>query len=179
MMKPAFLALVLLATASPAVADVKPATPIGFEAEAKAVVKASPAKTYAALTRIGEWWDSEHTYSGDASNMTLVAKAGGCFCETIPDGGGTIEHGRVIYARPSQTLRLQGSLGPLQSEAATGTLTWQLKPVDGGTEITQSYVVGGYIRGSAAKLAPIIDQVMGQQLARLAEYLGKSATSAD
>lgn len=170
MRRSAFLPLVLL-TASPAIAEVKSATPIGFEIEAKTVVKTTPAETYAALARVGQWWDSEHTYSGDASNMTMDAKAGGCFCETIPKDGGTIEHGRVIYARPGQTLRLQGGLGPLQSEAAVGTLTWQLKPADGGTEVTQSYVVGGYIRGGADKLAPIVDQVMGHQLARLTEYL--------
>ena len=163
--------LLAAAVAAPAQAEVKSATPIGFEIEAKTVVRATPAETYDALTRIGEWWDSEHTYSGDASNMTLKPEAGGCFCEAIPADGGTIEHARVVYARPGQTLRLQGGLGPLQSEAVVGTLTWQLKPVAAGTELTQTYVVGGFVRGGADKLAPIVDQVMGHQLARLTEHL--------
>ena len=165
------LLILSVCVAAPAVAEVKSATPSGFDIESKAVVSADPAETYAALARVGEWWNSEHTYSGDAANMTLEAKAGGCFCEAIPEGGGTIEHGRVIYARPGQALRVQGGLGPLQSEAVVGTLTWSLKPVDGGTEVTQSYVVGGYVRGGADKFAPIVDQVLGQQLAGLVRHL--------
>jgi uncharacterized protein YndB with AHSA1/START domain len=168
------------ALVAPAQAEVKSATPAGFEIESKAVVGATPAETYAALGRIGEWWNSAHTYSGDAANMTLEAKAGGCFCETIVDGGGSIEHGRVIYAQPGETLRIQGALGPLQSEAVVGTLTWQLEPVDGGTEVTQSYVVSGYVRGGADKFAPIVDQVMGQQLAGLTRRLaGKNIKSGE
>ena len=164
-----------LAAAFPgaAQAEVKSATPVGFEVESKAIVAATPAETYAMLGRIGEWWSSSHTYSGDAANMSLELKAGGCFCERIPADGGTIEHGRIVYARPGQTLRLQGGLGPLLAEAAVGTLTWQLEPVGGGTEITQTYVAGGYIRGGADKLAPIADQVMSEQLNGLEKRLAK------
>jgi hypothetical protein len=83
------------------------------------------------------------------------------------EGGGTIEHMRVVYAQPGQMLRLQGGLGPLQSQAASGTLTWQLKPVADRTEITQTYVVGGYIPMGAEKLAPLVDKVLAEQLQRL------------
>jgi uncharacterized protein YndB with AHSA1/START domain len=152
--------------ATPAVAEVKSATPAGFEVQAKATVPVSPAQAYAALGRIGDWWNSEHTYSGKATNLRLDARAGGCFCETVPNGNGTIEHMRVIYAQPGQTLRLQGALGPLQGEAAVGTLTWALKPVPGGTEVTQSYVVGGYVRSGADKMAPLVDRVLAEQMAR-------------
>ena len=67
---------------------------------------------------------------------------------------------------------LQGGLGPLQTEAATGTLTWSLKAADGGTEITQTYVVGGHVRGGADKMAGIVDTVLAEQLTRLAGHLG-------
>jgi len=168
-----FALLVAGALAAPALAEVKSATPVGFEVESKAVAAATPAETYAMLGRIGEWWSSSHTYSGDAANMSLALEAGGCFCERIPAEGGTIEHGRVVYARPDQTLRVQGGLGPLQAEAALGTLTWQLKPVTGGTEIVQTYVAGGYIRGGADKLAPIVDRVLAEQLKGLEKRLAK------
>lgn len=159
--------------AAPSLAEVKSATPAGFEVESKAVVAATPAATYAALGRIGEWWNSSHTYSGDAANMSLALEAGGCFCERIPADGGTIEHARTVYARPGDTLRVQGGLGPLQAEAALGTLTWSLKAVPGGTEVTQTYVVGGYVRGGADKLAPIVDGVLAEQLAGLRKRLAK------
>ena len=168
-----FVAAIALASAAPAVrAEVKSATPAGFEVEAKGIVAATPADTYAALARIGEWWNPEHSYSGKAANLRLEPRAGGCFCETV-DGGGTIEHLRVVYAQPGQMLRLQGGLGPLQAEAASGTLSWALKPVAGGTEVTQTYVVGGYVRSGADKLAPAVDKVLAEQLARFVDRVGK------
>jgi hypothetical protein len=105
--------------------------------------------------------------------MSLELEAGGCFCETIPADGGTIEHARVIQARPGETLRLQGGLGPLQAEAAIGVLTWSLKAAPGGTEVVQTYVAGGYVRGGADTLAPIVDRVMAEQLAGLQRRLAK------
>ena len=156
------------ALATPALAEVKSATPVGFEVESKAVVAVTPAEAYAMLGRVGDWWNSSHTYSGDAGNMTLALAAGGCFCERVPASGATIEHARIVYAEPGRTLRLQGGLGPIQAEAALGTLTWSLKPAAGGTEITQTYVVGG-----ADKLAPIVDQVLGEQLAGLRRRLAR------
>jgi hypothetical protein len=53
-----------------------------------------------------------------------------------------------------------------------GTLTFMLKPVPGGTEITQSYIVGGYIRPGAERLASPVDKVLAQQLDGLVRMLG-------
>ena len=167
------MALAALLAAAPAAAEVKSAEAGGFEVESKAVVAATPAETYAMLGRIGEWWNKEHTYSGDAANMSLKLKVGGCFCERIPEGNGRIEHGRVIYTRPGVTLRLQGGLGPLQELGMAGVLTWSLKSVPGGTEIVQTYRVGGYVKGGADKLAPIVDMVMAEQLAGLQRRMAR------
>lgn len=141
----------------------------GFAIEQGVDVAADPIAVYALLQQPGRWWNSDHSYSGDARNMTLDARIGGCFCETLPakDGlfAGTVEHARVIYAAPARTLRLVGSLGPLQAEAVTGTLTFALKPLGtGGTRIDMTYIVGGYVRGGADKLARAVDMVLGQQL---------------
>lgn len=167
------LVMAAAALASPAAAEVLSATSSGFALEAKATVPVSPAEAYAALGRIGRWWQSDHTYSGDAANMRLEARLGGCFCESIPEGGGEIEHGRVIYAQPGRTLRVQGGLGPLQSEGVLGSLTWQLRAVEGGTEITQTYVAGGYMRGGFEAAAPLVDQVMAAQLEGLRRHLAR------
>ena len=88
----------------------------------EAIVAATPDRVYAALLKVGRWWDEEHTYSGDARNMALDARPGGCFCEKIP-GKGAIEHMRVIYVSKNEVLRLSGGLGPLQESGVTGTLT--------------------------------------------------------
>ncbi|MFN3389200.1 MAG: SRPBCC family protein [Allosphingosinicella sp.] len=165
-------ALAFLAPA--AHAEVVSVTPSGFAIESKAVVTATPAEAYAMLGRVDAWWDGAHSYSGDAANLRIEMKPGGCFCERVPDGDGAVEHMRVVQLRPGAMLRLQGGLGPLQGEGVSGTLTWALKPVAGGTEIIQTYVVGGYIRGGAEAWAKPVDGVMAGQLARLARRLGEN-----
>lgn len=160
-----------LMSAAPALAEVRSATDQGFEVFKTVTVKADAARVYAMLGRPGLWWNSEHTYSGDAKNMTMLLRPGGCFCEAVPADKGAIEHGRVIYASPGKVVRLSAAFGPLQGEGAVGALTWTLEPVEGGTRIVQSYVVGGYIRGGPAKLAPLVDMVMGDQLDRLKRVL--------
>ena len=165
--------LLAVLASSPAVAEVKSLSASGFEVQSRVTVAASPADAYAALGRISEWWDPEHSYSGRAANLRLDLRAGGCFCETL-NGGGGVEHMRVVYAQPGQVLRLQGGLGPLQAQAAVGTLTWSLKPAGSGTEIIQTYIVGGYISAGADKIAPMVDTVMAEQLRRLQQRLGPS-----
>jgi len=163
-----FLGALLLA--APAVAEVKSATDAGFEVARTETIAADPAAIYAALRTPNKWWNAEHTWSGDAANLWIDAQAGGCFCEKMPDKG-SIQHARIVAALPGKQLRLTGALGPLQAEAVTGTFTWDLKPVDGGTEVTQSYVVGGYVRTGASALAPAVDQVLGEQLTRLKAFI--------
>lgn len=172
-MKLPFLAATLF-LASPALAEVKSATSAGFEVVHTATIAASPADIFAALGRIGAWWSSDHSYSGDARNMTIELRAGGCFCEAIPPQGGSVEHMRVVWASPGKALRLRGGLGPLQGEGGDGALTWTIEPAPGGAKVDQSYVFGGYVRGGAEKLAPLVDKVLGEQLSRLNAYLEKS-----
>jgi hypothetical protein len=63
-----------------------------------------------ALGDVGRWWNAEHSYSGDAANLSLDVAPGGCFCERWKDG--SAEHGRVIMAFKDKTLRLPGTAWP-------------------------------------------------------------------
>lgn len=164
------LTVVGVLSAGAASAEVKSSTSGGFEVASSVSVAAPPATVYAAITEPARWWDAAHSYSGDAKNLTIVARPGGCFCETLPNGGG-VEHGRVVMAMPGKLLRIRGALGPLQGEAVVGTLTFDLKPDGQGTAISMSYVVGGYVRGGSEALAPMVDQVMSAQIARLKAVL--------
>jgi hypothetical protein len=166
------LALLPLLVAAPAAAEVKSATAIGFEVQSVAMVKASPEEAWAMIARPALWWDPEHSWSGMAGNLTLEPRAGGCFCEAVPPGG-SVEHGRVLSAMPGRLLLLEAPLGPLQSLAVATRLTWRLKPVAGGTEITQTYVAGGYMPMGGDKLAPAVDGVLAEQLARLKARLDR------
>ena len=85
---------------------------------------------------------------------------------------------RVIYADPGKALRMEGSLGPLQSEALTGTLTVTLNRGGAGTRIVMEYVVGGYMRYKTDEIAPAVDKVLAEQIAGLAASLGATAGAA-
>ena len=122
------------------------------------------------LGEIGRWWSPSHTFSRDAANLSLELRAGGCFCERLKDGG-SVQHLQVVYAAPGEGLRLRGALGPLQVEGVDGTLSWTLKPAEGGTSLTQSYVVGGYIRSGMEQWAPKVDRVLEEQLQRLKSFV--------
>lgn len=173
-MRPTFYLLALsgACAATPASADVTQAGSTGFATVNSAVVSASPEDVWIELTGPEAWWNSEHSWSGDAANMSLFPVAGGCFCEELPESGGSVEHARVIYADPSHLLRMRGSLGPLQAEALTGTLSVSLEPVDGGTRITWEYLVAGYARFDLVEIAPVVDSVQREQMTRLAARLG-------
>lgn len=145
----------------------------GFATHDEAVVAAGPADAWIELTDPAGWWNPEHSWSGNAANFTLFPVAGGCFCEELPESGGSVEHMRVVYADPEKLLRLSGALGPLQSEALAGTLTVTLEPVGSGTRISWHYVVSGFARFDLAALAPVVDGVQSEQLGRLADKLGR------
>lgn len=167
------LLTILIMAGTPALAEVKSASDGGFEVSRTVTIAAPADRVYGLLARPAEWWNSAHTYSGKAANLSLEAIAGGCFCEALP-GGGSVQHARVVFAAPGKLLRLSGAFGPLQAEAVTGTLTFNLDPQTSGTVVTMNYVVGGYVRGGAAKLAAPVDVVMGDQI----EGLKKAAEAA-
>jgi len=177
---PLALAAVAGAAASPAHAEVVDAQENYFITRAEAVVEASPTETWLALISPARWWSSEHTWSADAANLTLTPQAGGCFCERIPEVDepgrftleGSVEHMRVIQAYPNVALRMQGALGPLQSEPVTGILTIAISEADEGTRIVWEYNVGGQMRYPVPVISNAVDGVMTLQLTRLAETLG-------
>ncbi|QGP79878.1 SRPBCC family protein [Sphingobium sp. CAP-1] len=167
MRKLMILAWAGVAMAAPAHAAVTASGDTGFVTESSVDIAADAASVYALLGQPGRWWSDAHTYSGDSANMTIDARAGGCFCETIPartGPAGTIEHARVLFAMPGRILRLSGGLGPLQSEGVAGTLNFAIAPSGKGVRVTMTYVVGGYLRGGTAAMAPLVDQVLNEQL---------------
>ena len=82
--------------ANPVPAEVQSVGTNGFEVRETVHVAAPADKAFAALLQPARWWSSEHTFSGNAANLVLDARAGGCWCENLPDGG-TVEHLHVVY----------------------------------------------------------------------------------
>jgi uncharacterized protein YndB with AHSA1/START domain len=142
-------------------------TPTGFLVKFEVSVNAPSAKVYDALVKqIGSWWNPEHTYSGDAKNLSIDARSGGCFCEKLPNGG-AVEHLRVVYIAPREVLRLSGALGPLQASGVAGSMTWKLTGAGDNTRAQLTYSVGGFIDGGFEKVAPGVETVLREQFDRL------------
>lgn len=151
--------------------EIVSAAPAGFSV--RQIVEApgiAPPTVWAALSDVGKWWDPEHTYSGDARNLSFDPVVRGCFCERLSLYSG-IEHAHVVYAQPAKMLRMVGALGPLQEFGVNGTLTWQIEAAGGGSRITVTYNVGGFADRPLADWAPIIDEVVGEQVRRLGRFV--------
>lgn len=165
-MKTHFIAAVLCLLAAPAHADIVEALPHGFEVKHELTIKAPAQTVYDALIRPQSWWSPSHTWSGSAANLSLEARAGGCYCEALPKGG-MIEHMRVVSVQPGEGLRLFGGLGPLQFTGASGFWNFTVKEKDGVTTLTATYDVGGYAKGGLDKWAGPVDRVLSEQYGRL------------
>jgi uncharacterized protein YndB with AHSA1/START domain len=178
------LAALLMGSAVPASAEVTQKSEAGFVSRTTAEVAASPADAWKALVNPSLWWNPQHTFSGDATNLTLEPIANGCFCEKLPvakdapagQKAGSVLHMRVVYAEPYRALRMVGGLGPLQSEAVNGTMTVTFRPVEGSggkvTRILWEYVVGGYMRYKADTISGAVNKVLEGQLGGLVKLLG-------
>jgi uncharacterized protein YndB with AHSA1/START domain len=165
------LAGCLVTLSVPGALAAEPVSQNGFAMHTEVSVSAPPAKVYDALVgQVGRWWNPDHTFSGDASNLSIDPRPGGCFCEKLPDGGG-VEHMRVIYVAPRALLRMSGAPGPLQAWGLAGSMTWTLTAVPEGTKVEMSYSVGGFIEGGFEGIAPAVEAVLSEQVHRLKRYV--------
>lgn len=146
----------------------------GFMIENKFQTNASKEKAWRALVdSVGKWWPSDHTWWGDAQNLSIDEFAGGCFCEK--SGANSAEHMRISYVDQHNLLRMTGGLGPLQGMGMYGALDWTFSTSETGTtEVSLKYTVNGINPDGFEKLAPIVDAVQGIQLNGLKTYLEKS-----
>jgi hypothetical protein len=165
----AILLLPALVLASPAAAAVVSAGDHGFEVQQSVNLVVPQAQAFAAFGQVGQWWDNQHTYSGDGKRMSLQMRPGGCFCEPFENGGG-IEHMRVTYVQPGERVVLTGGLGPLLYEATAGVMDVRVERIAGGSRVTMNYRAAGFAKGGAAAMAPLVDQVLGEQMKRFRAF---------
>ena len=172
-MRDLFLLSVLMAALAPsrAPAEVVDSASNGFVVKITVTIKAAPDEVYRRIVRnVGDWWDSEHTFSHDSHNLSIEEKPMGCFCEKLPNNGG-VRHMQVVYLAPGKVLILNGALGPLNFIAATGNMVFQLSPGDGGTKLDVTYSVTGYQKAGMTTWVAPIDRVLGEQITRLKNYI--------
>jgi hypothetical protein len=82
----------------------------------------------------------------------------------------------VLLAYGGTLLRLDAPLGPLQALGAKATLTYAFSAAPGGgTTIDVTYTVIGVASQKLDALAPAVDAVLGESVARLASFVEGSA----
>jgi uncharacterized protein YndB with AHSA1/START domain len=170
-------AAALMLAASPVSAAVQGAGGAGFHVQHAVRIAAPPAKVWEMVLSPGRWWNSEHSWSKNAANMTIQPVAGGCWCERWP--GGSAEHMRVVHITPVTMVRMRGGLGPLTGMGLDGVLTWTLVgTVDGGTDVTLDYIVSGYSPRGFDGLSKAVDGVLAEQVNRLQMFLQTGSPTA-
>ncbi|HEY2090332.1 MAG TPA: SRPBCC family protein [Thermoanaerobaculia bacterium] len=171
------LSVTALLTAAQLSAKIVEKAPAAFKVTQVRHVAVPPDVAWRSLVHVEQWWSGEHTYSGDAANMKLDARPGGCWCETLPNGGGVV-HMTVVYVVPNQRLTLSGGLGPLQTAGVSGAMTLQVTPKEGGTDVALMYNVGGYYPGGLDSVAGGVDEVLTEQFDRLARLIATGSAEA-
>lgn len=152
-------------------ADVADSAANGFTIKIVETIHATPADVYNRLIHnVGDWWNSDHTVSGDAHNLSIDEKPMGCFCEKLANGGG-VRHAEVILFMPGKALVLSGTFGPLQKFGAAGTLSFAISPAGDGSKLEVTYAVGGYFPGGLNTWAAPVDSVLTEQVTRLKSCL--------
>ena len=152
-------------------ADVADSAAGGFTIKITMTIEAAPPVVYDRLVHhVGDWWNAEHSYSGDAHNLSIEEKPMGCFCEKLPNNGG-VRHAEVLYVQPGKMLVLSGALGPLQKFGATGTLTFVVAPLHRDTRLEVIYAVGGYLPDGLNTWAEPSNAMLTDQIMRLKSYV--------
>lgn len=141
----------------------------GFVVEHKVELKADAKSAYDAFIKIGSWWSSSHSFSGDAKNLKIDTKPGGFWSETLPNGG-FVKHMDLVHAAPGSMLVFSGGLGPLQFMGVAGSMTVSFKPGKGTTTVTLRYDVGGRDDKNFEEISNGVDGVIAEQFARYAKF---------
>jgi len=153
--------------AGSATAEVADAGAGGFTSVNEVIIDATKETVWlVAIDDVGLWWNSDHTISGDSGHLSITAVPQGCFCERFGVGAGVV-HLMVTMVNPGVVIRLTGGLGPLGLMGVNGNMTWEFEDVEGGTKVTFTYAVGGYLAEGLEGISGPVDDVVGEQLARL------------
>lgn len=141
----------------------------GFQIRVTRSIALPADEVYARFTgKVGSWWSADHTWSGDANNLSIDLESGR-FLEQLP-GGGYCEHLRVVHHQPGVVLRMAGGLGPLQEMGLNGVLVLRLSPDGDKTKAELSYNVSGFSPAGLKAMAPFVDQVLELQMSRFQRF---------
>lgn len=166
-----FLLVTLLAASSPGQAEVLHAERGGFVIRLEQRVIAPPQTAWRMLVgHVGEWWHSDHTFSGNSENLYIEERPLGCFCERLGPTDAVV-HLTVTAIEANKLLRLTGGLGPLGLMGVSGNMVFSLSPDESATNIALEYRVGGYHPEGLDTMAPAVETVLAEQMRRYVQFV--------
>lgn len=124
-----------------------------------------PEDLWARLINPATWWHPDHTYSGNAGNLSLEPVAGGLWREEWQ--GGSVLHGQVLNAVPGQLLRLDAPFGPLQGMGVSVVWSISIQADGTGSLVTFDEIANGSAASKLDALAPAVDFVKSEAIKRL------------
>ncbi|NVJ98370.1 MAG: SRPBCC domain-containing protein [Alphaproteobacteria bacterium] len=146
-------------------ADIVEANPDRYVLKHEATSALSPEKLWNKLVNPANWWHPDHTYSGDAANLSLDLQAGGLWREDW--SGGSVFHGSVLQVKQGSMLRLDAPFGPLQDIAVKVVWTITITPEGEGSKVTFHEIASGDPKSGLDQLAPAVNFVKGEAIKRL------------
>jgi hypothetical protein len=157
MFRPLLATVVALAlSAAPAAAEVVARTADSFTLRYAVESSVAPETIGPSLVDLPEWWDSAHTYSGSANNLSLDLTPGGCWCERLADGT-DFDHGRTVSVAADSYV-FHAPFGPMRGKTTMAELTVSWPAANWGRSLTWTMVVEGPGIGA---MADAVDAVMG------------------
>ena len=150
-------------------ATVTSQSPTGFAVAYEADIAVAPQAAYDAFLKVGSWWNVEHSYSGEGKNFSIDVKPGGCWCETLKDGG-FIRHMTVEQGVPGERLVFSGGLGPLAFKGVTGHMVLTIEAKDKGSHVKLTYAIGGHDPKDFKDSSKGVDAVLDEAFKRYTSF---------
>lgn len=174
MFRSALIAAVLSLVPGLAAAEIVSRSEDAFTLRFAVGLEASREDVIDAVREVPSWWDPAHSYTGDATNLSLAFQPGGCWCERMADGT-DFRHGSVASIDPDR-VRFDAPLGPLNGKATRADLTFSAGPENRGTLAAMEFVVEGPGVGAYADPVHGVMQQAWARYVRFIEYGEPAAT---
>ena len=155
------IAMLAFGITTNAAGEVTESSSNGFTISLSQESRRSDAELWERLQHPENWWSSAHSWSGDAANMSVEMRAGGCWCERVGDG--VAVHGRIIRIDSGHAILFDAPLGPLNDAAVATRLSWRVE----NQRVIWRYQVYGALPMPTEQLTPLVEGVLAEQLRRL------------
>lgn len=160
-----WMTVAVLACTTSAMAEVITAAPSHYTLKHKAPSSMPPSELWDRLTQPASWWHPDHTYSGDAANLTLRLEVGGLWEENW--NGSSVLHGTVLHVVPGSKLQINAPFGPLKDIGVTVIWTIDIEAKGTGSMVTFTEVANGSNYSKLDELSGAVDYVKAEAIRRL------------